>query len=433
MPKKAEPSIEEQYKKLTQYEHILSRPDTYVGSLEFQKERLWVFNSQENKLEFREVSYVPGLFKIFDEILVNAADNYQRDKNMKYIKVDINPEENIIRIKNGGKGIPIEIHKTYNMYVPQLIFGNLLTSSNYNDNIKKVTGGRNGYGAKLTNIFSKTFIVETANQDKGKKYKQKFYNNMLKFDPPEIKDYSGDDFTSITFEPDLSRFGMEKMDEDIISLFKKRVYDMAGITPKGGNVYFKKNIQSTIGVDFATKLIEFRDNTIKLQIWDSAGQERYKALIPSYVRGAAIIFIIYDLSDKKSFMNLETWINFIKQVNTDDSLVILAGNKNDLERQVTYNEGYELAQKNNMMFFETSAKKPSNINLMMFSAIAELPFFSQFEIDKESLIKELQKVNCKNGSKVEEINNDLNVKGDNNDNTQTTKIIIQKRKKNCDC
>ena len=237
MPKKSEPSIEEQYKKLTQYEHILSRPDTYVGSLEFQKERLWVFNSEENKLEFREVSYVPGLFKIFDEILVNAADNYQRDKSMKYIKVDINPEENRIRVKNGGKGIPIEIHKTYNMYVPQLIFGNLLTSSNYNDNIKKVTGGRNGYGAKLTNIFSKTFIVETANQDKGKKYRQKFYDNMLKFDDPEIKDYSGEDFTSITFEPDLSRFGMEKMDEDIIALFKKRVYDMAGITPKGVNVF----------------------------------------------------------------------------------------------------------------------------------------------------------------------------------------------------
>ena len=92
-------------------------------------------------------------------------------------------------------------------------------------------------------------------------------------------------------------------------------------------------------------MIEFRDNTIKLQIWDSAGQERYKALIPSYVRGAAIIFIIYDLSDKKSFMNLETWINFIKQVNTDESLVILAGNKSDLERQVSYNEGYELAKK----------------------------------------------------------------------------------------
>jgi len=180
-------------------------------------------------------------------------------------------------------------------------------------------------------------------------------------------------------------------------------------------------------------MIEFRDNTVKLQIWDSAGQERYKALIPSYVRGAAIIFIIYDLSDKKSFMNLETWINFIKQVNTDESLVILAGNKSDLERQVSYNEGYELAKKNNMLFFETSAKKPSNINLMMFTAIAELPFFSQFEIDKESLIKELQEVNCKNGSNVEEKNNDLQIKGDNNGDSQPTQIIIKKRKKNCDC
>ena len=232
-----EPSIEEQYKKLTQYEHILSRPDTYVGSLEFQKERLWVFNSEQNKLEFREVNYVPGLFKIFDEILVNAADNYQRDRNMKYIKVDIDREKGIIKVKNGGKGIPIEIHKTYNMYVPQLIFGNLLTSSNYNDNVKKVTGGRNGYGAKLTNIFSKTFIVETANKDRKKKYKQKFYDNMLKFDKPEIKDYSGDDFTCITFEPDLKRFGMEKMDDDIVSLLVKRVYDMAGITPKEVSVY----------------------------------------------------------------------------------------------------------------------------------------------------------------------------------------------------
>ena len=171
MKKNSQPSIEEQYKKLTQYEHILSRPDTYVGSLEFQKERLWVFNSSQNKLELREVNYVPGLFKIFDEILVNAADNYQRDQNMKYIKVDINPEKNLIKIKNGGEGIPIKIHKTYNMYVPQLIFGNLLTSSNYNDNVKKITGGRNGYGAKLTNIFSKTFIVETANKKIQKKYK----------------------------------------------------------------------------------------------------------------------------------------------------------------------------------------------------------------------------------------------------------------------
>ena len=235
--KEKKETIEEQYQKVTQYEHILKRPDSYIGSIEFQKERLWVYNSETEKLEFREVKYVPGLFKIFDEILVNAADNYQNDKSMKYIKVTIDRDKNTIKIKNGGRGIPIEIHKKYNMYVPQLIFGNLLTSSNYNDNVKKVTGGRNGYGAKLTNIYSKTFIVETAYSEKGKKYYQKFYNNMLKFDEPKIEDYSKDDYTCITFEPDLSRFGMTELDDDIVALFEKRVFDMAGITPKSVSVY----------------------------------------------------------------------------------------------------------------------------------------------------------------------------------------------------
>ena len=180
-------------------------------------------------------------------------------------------------------------------------------------------------------------------------------------------------------------------------------------------------------------MIEFRDNSIKLQIWDSAGQERYKALIPSYVRGAAIIFIIYDISDQKSFINIETWINFIKQVNTDESLLVLCGNKNDLERKINYKDGYELAQKNGMMFFETSAKKSNNINLMMFTAIAELPFFSQFEIDKNDLIKELQNINGKGGNVVEEKEEDLKIKDNDNQPNQPTKVVIKRRKKNCGC
>ena len=85
---------------------------------------------------------------------------------MRCVKVIINQEENLISIKNGGKGIPIEIHKEYNIYIPELIFGNLLTSSNYNDDVKKVTGGRNCLGAKLNNIYSKKFIVETADKKK---------------------------------------------------------------------------------------------------------------------------------------------------------------------------------------------------------------------------------------------------------------------------
>ena len=176
-------------------------------------------------------------------------------------------------------------------------------------------------------------------------------------------------------------------------------------------------------------MIEFRDNSINLQIWDSAGQERYKALIPSYVRGAAIIFIIYNISEHKSFLNIETWINFIKQVNTDESLLILCGNKNDLDRQVNYKDGYELAQKNGMMFFETSAKKPTNINLMMLTAISKLPFFSQFEIEPENLIKELENVNCKNAKIIQEKNDDLKMKKENGKQTR----IEKKKKKNCAC
>ena len=145
---KSDKPIEKIYQKKTQLEHILLRPDTYIGSVELQKDKLWVFDLAENALDFREISYVPGLYKIFDEILVNAADNFQRDKNsMTYIKVNIDQANNRISVRNNGKGIPIQFNDEHNVYIPELIFGHLLTSSNYDDNDKKVTGERNGYGA----------------------------------------------------------------------------------------------------------------------------------------------------------------------------------------------------------------------------------------------------------------------------------------------
>ena len=177
-------------------------------------------------------------------------------------------------------------------------------------------------------------------------------------------------------------------------------------------------------------MIEFRNNSIKLQIWDSAGQERYKALIPSYVRGAAIIFIIYDLLDNNSFVNTEQWINFIKQVNTDESLLILCGNKSDLQRKITYKEGYELAQKHGMLFFETSAKTSENLNLMMFTAISQLPFFSQFDIDKNVLIAELQKLNAIIEEKPKE---PVMIVQDKEGNVKHTTIQIKRKKRHCAC
>jgi DNA topoisomerase-2 len=183
-------SVEETYQKLTQLEHVLLRPDTYIGSTEQNRTKLWVFD-EGSGLTQREVTYVPGLYKIFDEILVNAADNKQRDKRMDVIKVVIDPEANSISVYNNGQGIPVEMHRDEKCWVPELIFGHLLTSSNYNDNEKKTTGGRNGYGAKLANIFSTEFIIETADGARsGMKYKQvttpRMQDHLIVYDHPVL-------------------------------------------------------------------------------------------------------------------------------------------------------------------------------------------------------------------------------------------------------
>lgn len=135
-------------------------------------ENMWVYDMDLDKMSQRNITFVPGLYKIFDEILVNAADNKQRDKKMDCIRINISRENNEVSVWNNGKGIPVQMHKDEKMYVPTMIFGHLLTSSNYNDEEEKVTGGRNGYGAKLCNIFSTKFSVETSCKDSRKRFKQ---------------------------------------------------------------------------------------------------------------------------------------------------------------------------------------------------------------------------------------------------------------------
>ncbi|XP_045842178.1 DNA topoisomerase 2-alpha [Meles meles] len=222
-------SIERIYQKKTQLEHILLRPDTYIGSVELVTQHMWVYD-EDVGINYREVTFVPGLYKIFDEILVNAADNKQRDPKMSCIRVTIDPENNLISIWNNGKGIPVVEHKVEKMYVPALIFGQLLTSSNYDDDEKKVTGGRNGYGAKLCNIFSTKFTVETASREYKKMFKQTWMNNMGRAGEMELKPFNGEDYTCITFQPDLSKFKMQSLDKDIVALMVRRAYDIAGST-----------------------------------------------------------------------------------------------------------------------------------------------------------------------------------------------------------
>lgn len=226
--KKKRMSVERIYQKKTQLEHILLRPDTYIGSVEPIKQGMWVYDEQLSAIVSKEITYVPGLYKIFDELLVNAADNKQRDPSMGCIKITIDAESNTVSVWNDGRGIPVEMHREQKVYVPTLIFGHLLTSSNYNDDEKKVTGGRNGYGAKLCNIFSTKFIVETCASESGKRFKQTWTNNMSKAGEPIVKDFSGKDFTCITFKPDLAKFKMESLDADTFSLLARRAYDVAG-------------------------------------------------------------------------------------------------------------------------------------------------------------------------------------------------------------
>ena len=226
--------IAQKYQKKTPLEHIIDLPDTYIGSVEKGDVNLWVQKGE--KMEKKTISIALGFYKIFDEILVNAIDHAVRSKEEKgmlkvsKIYVNINPKKNEISVLNNGIGIDVAIHPKEKVYVPEMIFGHLLTSTNYDKDEKKITGGKNGYGAKLTNIFSKKFIIETVDSKKKLKFIQTFKNNMSSKGTPKISKCKDKPYTKITFIPDLERFNMTELDEDIISLLRKRVYDTAATT-----------------------------------------------------------------------------------------------------------------------------------------------------------------------------------------------------------
>lgn len=226
--------VSQRYQKKTHLQHIKERPDTYIGSCEARLDPMWVLDGK--RMVQRGLEYVPGLLKIFDEILVNAADNKRRDASMRAIRVNIQPGS--ISVENDGAGVPVVLHAEHGVYVPELVFGHLLSGDNYDDSEDRVVGGRNGYGAKLANIFSTIFCIETVDGSAKKKYVQTWRNNMSSCSTPKIT-ASGKrkDFTRITFAPDFARFGLASLTPDMIALFTKRVYDIAGTTPSDVRVY----------------------------------------------------------------------------------------------------------------------------------------------------------------------------------------------------
>ena len=277
-------TIEEQYSRKTPLEHVLLRPGMYVGPTEpLPPNNCWVLDPMPssqtihqtidvspqsvklngdttNQNPFvmieKEYSLIPALQKIFDEILVNATDNQLRHpKTSTRLEVYIDPGDKIkmrepkIRIWNNGKGIPIQIHKEEKMYVPEMLFGHLMTGSNFDDTEKRLTGGRHGYGAKLSNIFSRSFTIDTVDSRRRLHYTQTWNSNMTQAGEPKITKLDDDDksqdYTCITFVPDMERLSggtkTAAIDEQDYAFMCRRVVDAAGCAAGKLQVFLNGN------------------------------------------------------------------------------------------------------------------------------------------------------------------------------------------------
>ena len=247
-------NISKTYVKYDHITHVKNRPGMYIGSIDEDSVETWICNKEVGqdcpvkKMEKKKLNYNPGLFKIFDEILVNASDHETRLKSksgdninyMKNIKVKIDKETGIIEVYNDGNGIDVIEHPSENVYIPEMIFGHMLSSTNYDDSEERVIGGQNGIGAKACNIFSKWFEVETIDSDRKLKYLQKFENNMTTINKPKITKYSKKPYTIIRFLPDYASFKINGLTDDMYNIMEKRVYDMCAITSKDVNIYFNE-------------------------------------------------------------------------------------------------------------------------------------------------------------------------------------------------
>lgn len=216
-------SVEKRYQKLTDTEHVLLRPGMYIGSIKPHTEEVFLLNEKKGKFEPTEITYNPGFIKLFDEIVSNSVDEHKRNPQLNQIKITIDEVSGRISIWDNG-GIPVEIHKEYGEWVPEMIFSNLKTGSNFDDTEDRTVVGTNGVGSTLTNIFSKEFKIETC--DGKKSFVQVFSDNMSKKTEPVIKSHKKG-YTEISYIADFERFGMKKIDKSSLQMIQKRLYDIA--------------------------------------------------------------------------------------------------------------------------------------------------------------------------------------------------------------
>ena len=265
------------YQKMSDKEHILKKPDTYIGSIEMTEAETFVYDSATSSIVQRPIHYIPGLYKLFDEGAVNSRDHFVRQEQairdakphalpVTCIEFEIS-DDGTISITNDGNGIDVAQHPEHKLWIPEMIFGHLRTSTNYDENKKeKIVGGKNGFGFKLVLIWSSWGRVETVDHVRGLKYIQEFKNNLDEICPPKItKCTTTKPYTKVSFRPDYTRFGVEGLTPDMRALFEKRIYDIAAITDKSVKVkyngvlvpvkHFQQYIDLYIGAKGDTKRI----------------------------------------------------------------------------------------------------------------------------------------------------------------------------------
>jgi DNA topoisomerase-2 len=263
-------ALTNKYQKKTDKEHILSNPDTYIGSIEEVDSEQWILNDTFDRIIQKNIKYIPGLFKLFDEGIVNCRDHVIRMTQavatgskdalpVTNIDITIAPDGTISML-NDGNGIDVAEHPEHKMWIPEMIFGHLRTSTNYDKTEEKIVGGKNGFGFKLVLIWSSNGSVETIDHVRGLKYIQQFNHNLEEICPPVISKCKNKPYTKITFKPDYSRLGITGLTPDIISLLRKRIYDIAAITDKSlkvrynGTILPVKNFQQYIDMYIGDKM-----------------------------------------------------------------------------------------------------------------------------------------------------------------------------------
>ena len=242
-------NLSKQYQKKTDKQHILDNPDTYIGSVENVDFDNWLYD--ENKIIQKSFEYIPGLYKLFDEGVVNCRDHVIRMQQkidskepdtLPVTYIDISILEDTITMTNDGNGIDVVKHPEYDIWIPEMIFGHLRTSTNYDKDEKKIVGGKNGFGFKLVLIWSTEGSIETVDHVRKLKYTQNFKNNLDIIEPPTIRKFSGKPYTKISFKPDYKRFKINGLTNDMKKLLERRIYDIAGCTSKNIKVKYNSTV-----------------------------------------------------------------------------------------------------------------------------------------------------------------------------------------------